>query len=155
MIRIVWGTGVAGTRKASFDSALADANLHTYNLRSLSSVIPADVPVRLTDTAPDLGPTGNAVDAVIARQTSPPGTRAAAGIAWVRDTDDTGIIYEAEDHDPETVRELLERGIEHGCAIREIEEPAPETKVVTAEPASEQYTTALVVAVYGESESLF
>jgi arginine decarboxylase len=67
MIRIVWGTGHAATAKASFDTALAEAGLHQYNLRTLSSVIPAEPEIELTETAPDLGPTGNALDVVMAR----------------------------------------------------------------------------------------
>lgn len=154
MIRLVWGDGTAGTAKASFDATLADANLHQYNLRTLSSVIPADATVDRVGTAPDLGPTGNAVDVVLARETSPPGTRAAAGLAWTRAADGAGIFYEAGDHDPETVRELLDSGIEHGCALRDIEEPTVERQVVTAGPSTDEYTTAAVLAVYGQSDSL-
>lgn len=153
MIRIVWGTGTAETRKASFDAALATANVHQYNLRELSSVIPATVELNICDTAPDLGPTGQVLDAVVARQTSQPGARAVAGLAWTRSEDGSGIFYEVEDHDPATVRKRLHQGIEHGCQIRDIE-PAVETKVVTAEPAPQEYATAAVLAVYGESEPL-
>jgi len=155
MIRLVWGTGNAATAKASFDMALAEAGIHQYNLRTLSSVIPAEATLELTDTAPDLGPTGNVVDVVLARQTSPPGARAAAGLAWALDDDGTGIFYEVEDTDPETVRELLKAGIERGCYIRDIDYSTVETKIVTADSTPDQYTTAVVVAVYGESESLF
>lgn len=153
MIRLVWGTGTASTRKASFDDALAAANVHQYNLRELSSVIPAGVTLELVDTAPDLGTTGSALDVVLARQTSPPGTRAAAGLAWTRTDDGSGIFYEVEDTDPDAVRNRLLRGIEHGCAIRGIE-PDVETKIVTADPSPDKYSTAVVLAVYGESEPL-
>jgi arginine decarboxylase (EC 4.1.1.19) len=70
MIRLVWGDGVGPTEKAAFDAALADAGLHQYNLRRLSSVIPADVTVESTGTAPELGPTGNVLDVVLAEQVS-------------------------------------------------------------------------------------
>lgn len=153
VIRIVWGTGQGATAKASFDTALAEAGVHNYNLRHLSSVIPADVPVAETATAPDLGPTGNALDVVLARQTSPPGTRAAAGLAWLRGEDNTGIFYEGSDHDPETVRERLAAGIDHGCSLRDIEGET-QSRVVTVEPSSESYTTAVVAAIYGQSEPL-
>ncbi|MFC7071668.1 pyruvoyl-dependent arginine decarboxylase [Halovenus rubra] len=153
MIRIVWGLGTAGTEKASFDEALAAANVHQYNLRELSSVIPASVSIDTSGTAPDLGPTGNALDAVLARKTSPPDTRAAAGLAWARSDDGPGIFYEAAGTDTESVRERLVHGVEHGCELRDMN-PDIETKVVTAEPAAEQYSTAVVLAVYGESEPL-
>jgi len=154
MIRLVWGTGHAATAKASFDTALADAGVHQYNLRELSSVIPAGVELRRVDTAPDLGPTGNAVDVVLARQTSPPGARAAAGLAWARGDDDTGVFYEVADTDPETVGELLRVGIERGCYIRDLDYAAVETEIVTADSAPDEYTTAVVLATYGESEPL-
>jgi arginine decarboxylase len=154
MIRLVWGTGHAATAKASFDTALADAGLHQYNLRTLSSVIPAGVELELVDTAPDLGPTGNALDVVVARQTSPPGARASAGLAWARGDDDSGIFYEVADTDPETVGELLRAGIERGCYIRDFDYGDVETKIVTADSAPDQYTTAVVVATYGESKPL-
>lgn len=153
MIRIVWGSGTARTAKGSFDAALAEAGVHQYNLRQLSSVIPADTPVRRVETAPDLGPTGNALDVVMARQTSPPGRRASAGLAWT-DREGAGIFYEVENHDPETVRELLKTGIERGCAIRDYDDPPIETKITTGDPATDQYTTAVVLASYGESEPL-
>jgi len=154
MIRIVWGTGHAGTDKGSFDAALADAGVHQYNLRKLSSVIPAGPELALLDTAPDLGPTGNALDVVLARQTSPPGARAAAGLVWVRGEDDSGIFYEAADTDPETVGELLRAGIERGCYIRDLDYGDIRTKTVTADSSPDQYTTAVVAAAYGESEPL-
>lgn len=155
MIRVVWGSGSAGTAKASFDTALAEANIHQYNLRELSSVIPADVPLEPVGSAPDLGPTGTVLDAVVARQTSPPGARAAAGLAWARDEDGAGIFYEVGNHDPETVAERLRTGIEHGCALRDIDTETVETQLVTADAAPQQYTTSVVVAVYGKSTSLF
>ena len=154
MLRIVWGVGHAATAKASFDTALAEAGIHQYNLRQLSSVIPAEVALELVGTAPDLGPTGQALDVVMARKTSPPGGPAAAGLAWVRGEDGAGIFYEVEDTNPETVRELLGAGIERGCYIRDLDYGDVETKVVTADSAPDEYTTAVVVATYGESEPL-
>lgn len=154
MIRIVRGDGRAGTAKASFDAALAAANVHEYNLRRLSSVIPAGVPVEVVGSAPDLGPPGNALDVVLAGQTSPPGARAVAGLAWARTDEGRGIFYEAGDHDPETVRERLRTGVEHGCRLRGIDADV-EMELVTVDPSPEQYATAAVLAVYGESESLF
>lgn len=153
MIRLVWGTGEGATAKASFDAALATAGIHQYNLRKLSSVIPAPVQIDEVGTAPDLGPTGHALDVVIARQTSPPGTRAVAGLAWLRGADGAGIFYEEAAHDEATVREQLRAGIEHGGSLREID-GTTHTRVVSAEPAAEADTTALVAAIYGDAEQL-
>jgi arginine decarboxylase len=153
-IHVVRGTGTATTRKASFDAALADAGVHQYNLRTLSSVIPAGATISIDGTAPALGPTGNALDVVLARQTSAPGARAAAGLAWVRDDDGTGVFYEAGDHDPETVAEVLRMGLEAGCELRAIEVSDPETEIVTADPSPDRYATAVVLATYGDSKPL-
>jgi len=155
VIRVVWGTGVARTAKGSFDRALAAAAIHQYNLRELSSVVPADADIEVVDTAPDLGPTGNVLDVVEARQTSPPGTRASAGLAWARGPGGDGIFYEATDHDPESVGELLRAGIDTGCSIRGFEDADVETRVTTADASPDRYSTAVVLAVYGESETLF
>ncbi|MFT4944521.1 MAG: arginine decarboxylase [Halovenus sp.] len=152
MIRVVWGEGVGPTEKASFDAALADAGLHQYNLRRLSSVIPGDTTVESAGTAPSLGPTGNVLDVVLAEQTSQPGARASAGLAWASNAGG-GVFYEVGDTDPETVAELLRAGIERGLALRNIDEPV-ETRVVTADPAPDQYTSAVVAAVYGQSSPL-
>ena len=152
MIRLVWGTGVGPTEKAGFDAALADAGLHRYNLRRLSSVIPADVAVEQTGTAPDLGPTGGALDAVLAEQTGDPGARAAAGLAWASEPSG-GVFYEAGGRDPETVAERLRAGVEQGMALRGIDPPV-ETRVVAADPVPEQHASAVVAAVYGESSPL-
>ena len=155
MIRLVWGTGQARTAKASFDVALFDAGVHQYNLRTLSSVIPAGVDFEVCGTAPPLGPTGDALEVVLARQTSAPGARAAAGLAWAQSADGSGIFYECGNHDPETVAELLETGIDRGCSLRELSTADVESKIVTADSAPDQYTTAVVLAVYGESRPLF
>ena len=155
MIRIVWGIGRGQTAKASFDGALFEANLHQYNLRQLSSVIPADVPLVEAESAPDLGATGNGLNVVMARQTSRPGARASAGLAWVRESPEgPGIFYEVDNHDPETVAERLRTGIEHGCELRGLDPEGTETKIVTADPVPDQYTTAVVIATYGQSEPL-
>lgn len=154
MIRVVWGTGAGHTAKGSYDRALAAAGIHEYNLRDLSSVVPAGATIETVETAPDLGPTGNVLDVVQARQTSPPGTRAAAGLAWARGEDGAGVFYEVGDHDPESVAELLRAGIETGCEIRDVEDAPVETEVIAADPTPDRYTTAVVVAVYGESDPL-
>jgi arginine decarboxylase len=153
VIHLVWGRGHAETPKASFDAALARAGVHQYNLRQLSSVIPAGPEIRHTGTAPDLGPAGNALDVVMARETSPPGTAASAGLAWT-DREGPGIFYEVADTDPETVRDRLQTGIERGCAIREYDPATVERKIISAEPDPDRYTTAVVLATYGTSESL-
>lgn len=153
MIRIVWGIGFGRTASSSFDAALAEANVHQYNIRRLSSVIPAGVDVEPVGTAPDLGPTGNSIDAAMAEQTSQPRHRASVGMAWARDgPNGPGIFTEISDYDPGTVEENLETGVERSCRIRNIEEPATDRKVVASAPSPDKYVTAVILAVYGESD---
>lgn len=155
MIRLVWGQGQAQTAKASFDVALADAGVHEFNLRTLSSVIPADVQLEECGTAPDLGEIGDALEVVIARQTSRPGARASAGLAWARrGGDGPGIFYECGNHDPETVTERLAAGIERGCRLRDMDPDDADTQIITADGAPDRYTTAVVLAVYGDGRPL-
>lgn len=172
MIRVAWGVGTAETPLASFDTALAAAGAHEYNLRELSSVIPAGVAIESPGRLPDLGPAGSALDVVLARQTSPPGEPAAAGLAWVRDpapgtdtdtdtdtgTDEqvgAGTFYEEEGTDPARVRERLRSGIAHGARLRNISGAEPVFRLVDSGSTSgDKYTTAVVIAVYGHGESL-
>lgn len=151
MIHVVDGEGAGPTEKAAFDAALAAAGLHQYNLRRLSSVIPAGTTVEVVGTAPDLGPTGAVLDVVLADQVGQPGTGVAAGLAWARDPSG-GVFYEVGGTDAERVTEQLHAGVEHGMELRGVDGPV-ETRVVTAE-AGERHVAAVVAAVYGEGSRL-
>jgi len=63
-IHVASGVGVADTAMASYDAALADANLHNYNLVAVSSVVPAKATVEAVDEVPDLGPAGDRLTVV-------------------------------------------------------------------------------------------
>lgn len=153
MIRIVWGTGYGPTPSASFDAALADANVHQYNLNLFSSVIPDGATVESVGSAPDLGAVGNKLNVAMARQTSKPRARAAAGIAWAREgIDGPGVFSEVHDHDVETVKSRLQSGIEKSCELRDISDPDVNSEVVVADSAGGEFATAVALAVYGESK---
>jgi arginine decarboxylase len=152
VIRIVWGGGGGPTATASYDAALADAGVHDYNLVTVSSVIPAGPPVEAVGTAPDLGPVGNRLTVVQGRATVEEGA-ACAGLGWLRDGDGSGVFYEASGTDPETVRETVEGGLDASCVLRDWTPTDRGGKYVTASDERE-YTTAVVLAVYGESEPI-
>ena len=156
LIRVVWGTATAPTAMASYDAALAEANVHNYNLVSVSSVVPADATVEAVGEAPDLGPAGQRLTVVEARATVAPGEdeRAVAGLGWARELDGPGIFYEAADTDPDAVRERIAAGLAAGRELREWEFEDEGTRVVTAEADPDAYTTAVVLAVYGGSVPL-
>lgn len=156
-IRVAWGSATGPTEMSSFDAALAEAGVHNYNLVTLSSVIPAEARLERVGTAPDLGPTGEALYAVVGRETLPPGAdgEACAGLGWVRSESGRGLFYEASGTDPEAVAEAVEAGLRRGMELREWtfrEEPEIVVESTPADPAD--HATAVVVAAYGGSESL-
>jgi arginine decarboxylase len=156
-IYVVRGVGTAATAMASYDAALAAANVHNYNLVRVSSVIPADATVEAVDTAPDLGPAGNRLTVVEARETVAAGgaETVAAAIGWTTGPG-PGLFYEAAGTDPAAVRERVERGLTAGRDLREWTFDTEEVVVATGDVSDERgtYTTAVALATYGESESI-
>jgi len=109
VIRIVWGTASESTAMASYDAALADANVHNYNLVSVSSVIPANATVEAVGGAPDLGPAGERLTVVEGRATVAPGRSepAVASLGWDREPGGPGIFYETSGTDPKAVKDRI------------------------------------------------
>ena len=155
-IRVVWGTGAGPTATSAYDAALADAGVHNYNLVTLSSVIPADVPLEVVGTAPDLGPAGNRLAVVQGRSTVGPEEEgpAAAGLGWAREASGRGIFYEAGGADPGAVRATIEDGLDRGRDLREWDFIDGDVVVREAPDGTDSYTVAVVCAVYGESTPL-
>lgn len=158
LVRVVWGTATGPTATASYDAALAAANVHDYNLVTVSSVVPADADVELVGVAPDLGVPGNGLTVVQGRSTIAPGESgvASAGLGWSRPREGAGLFYEAGGTDPEAVRERIEAGLEHGRSLRPNRDWTGEEGYRAAEIAGDpdRYATALVLAIYGESDPL-
>lgn len=164
LIRVVWGTAHAPTAMASYDAALAEANVHNYNLVEVSSVIPSTAPVEAVGTAPDLGPAGEQLTVVESRETVSEGT-AVAGLGWSSEPSGRGIFYEASGTDRADVKTRIEHGLDAGRTLRDWQFTDESHKTVTAtandesetqtaQPAKSEYTTAIVLAVYGESTPL-
>jgi arginine decarboxylase len=174
-IRVAWGTGSGPTETAAYDAALADANLHNYNLVAVSSVIPADATVEAVGTAPDLGPAGKRLTVVEASATRPGPGRVSAALGWTTGEGERepesegepgreegaetargpGLFYEAAgETDTEEVEERVQTGLAAGRELREwtfIDEQVRSVST-SAEPGT--YASAVVVAVYGESEPI-
>lgn len=163
LIRVVWGTAHAPTAMASYDAALAEANVHNYNLVEVSSVIPSTAPVEAVGTAPDLGPAGEQLTVVESRETVSEGA-AVAGLGWSSEPSGRGIFYEASGTDRRDVETRIEQGLDAGRALRDWQFTDESHKFVTAHandetetqttPPAGRYTTAVVLAVYGESTPL-
>lgn len=156
LIRIVWGTADGPTATASYDAALAEANVHDYNLVSVSSVVPANAAIEVVSAAPDLGPVGERLTVVEGRATVAPGeaATAAAALGWSREPDGPGLFYEASGTDPDDVADRVDAGLEAGKQLREWDFADGGRQVVAADADPERYTTAVVLAVYGESAPL-
>lgn len=154
-IRVVWGTGSGPTEVAAYDAALADANVHDYNLVGVSSVVPADATVEAVGTAPDLGPAGDRLTVVEARHTEAGPGRVSAGLGWATADGGPGIIYEAAGAtDEDDVRERLRQGLAAGRRLRDWEFTDEQFRTATARAEPGTYTTAVVLAVFGESEPI-
>lgn len=152
-IRVVRGVGRAETRMASYDAALAAANIHNYNLVSVSSVIPASATVEEVDAAPDLGPAGARLTAVEARATTGGVGTVSAGLGWATGPG-PGLFYEVAGEDPAAVRRRVEAGLETGRDLREWTFDDETVAVVTADADGGGYTTAVAVAVYGDADPI-
>lgn len=155
-IRVVWGTGRGPTATSAYDAALAGANVHNYNLVTLSSVIPAEIPLDVVGTAPDLGPAGNRLAVVQGLGTTGPDREslAVAGLGWAREESGRGIFYEASGTDPDAVRTAIEDGLDRGMDFREWSFVDRDVLVREAPAETDAHTAAVVCAVYGESSPL-
>ena len=153
-IYVVRGAGTAPTKMASYDAALAAANVHNYNLVAVSSVIPAEATVAEVDAAPDLGPAGNRLTVVQARATTGGVGTVSAGLGWTTGPG-PGLFYEASGENPDAVRRAVEEGLNAGRGLREWTFEGERVSLATAENDGEGYTTAVALAAYGPSESIF
>ena len=152
-IHVAGGVGVAPTEMAAYDAALADANLHNYNLMTVSSVIPADAELAVVDEAPDLGPAGNKLTVVQGKVVAEPDSdieRIATGIGWATGPG-PGLFYEAHGVDPAAVEHEIRCGLDAGCELREWTITDHDIELSTVEPRTGSYTAAVMLAAYGDS----
>lgn len=159
VIRVLRGTAAGPTALASYDAALAEANVHDYNLVRVSSVVPADARVEVLETAPDLGPAGNRLTVVEARSTLAPGETgpAAATLGWALPSEGPGVFYEDGGTDPAATRRTVREGLRAARELRADRDWAGGTeglRAASVDAAPDRYVTALVLAVYGESEPI-
>ncbi|MFC7082293.1 pyruvoyl-dependent arginine decarboxylase [Halorussus caseinilyticus] len=161
-IRVAWGTGTGPTEMSAYDAALADANLHNYNLVAVSSVIPADAEVEAVGTAPDLGPAGERLTVVEASATRAGPGHVSAALGWTAsegepdaDGSGPGLFYEAAgETDPEVVAERVRTGLAAGRDLREWTFTDERIETATIDPDAGTYASAVVIAAYGESEPI-
>ncbi|MEF8800146.1 MAG: pyruvoyl-dependent arginine decarboxylase [Halolamina sp.] len=151
IIHVVCGAGTGPTEKAAYDAALADVNLHNYNLVPISSVVPAEAEVVRVERAPDLGPAGNRLNVVQATATAVGPETVAAGVGWTTGPG-PGLFYEADAESEAEIIRQLERGLDAGRELRDWAFDHEETLVESAEATPGEHTCVVVLAAYGESE---
>ena len=154
-IRVVWGVGAGPTETAAYDAALAAAGVGDYNLRTVSSIIPSDVPVEAVGTAPDLGSIGGALTVVEARCVAPGPGRVTAGIGWSREPGGPGVFYEAagETGEPEIERRIRD-GLAAGRGLREWAFEGEAVRTTSAGVEDGRYGAAVVLAAYGTADRI-
>ena len=167
MIRVVWGTGTGPTasgrwRRSSTSprssSRAAAAGVENYNLTTVSSIVPPDVPVKAVGTAPDLGRPGNRLTVVQARATAEAGAPseapASAGLAWTVGPG-PGVFYEVGGaFDERECRRRLDEGLAAARELRDWDVEATETHTQTVMAPDEGYASAVVLGIYGASEPI-
>ncbi len=155
-IYVASGVGRGPTEIAAYDAALAEINLHNYNLVTVSSIVPDRASIQQVEAAPDLGPAGNRLFAVQSKAVAAPGdeTLIAAGLGWAIGSG-PGLFYEATGSDTESVRAELETGLTAGVSLRPWSCPDRGHEISVAAPARDQHVVAVVLAAYGDSEPMF
>jgi arginine decarboxylase len=147
-IDLVWGVGEGRTSLGSFDRALSEANIHNYNLVSLSSVIPKDAAV-VERGALEAGrwDVGDVLAVVMARETgSEPGETVAAGLGWLT-AEEGGVFMEHSCGTREECEHELLRNLEDARETRDWNWTGePRTKIVEA--TTEEVTSVVTAAVY-------
>lgn len=147
-IDLVWGIGEGRTSLGSFDRALSDANIHNYNLVTLSSVIPEGAEV-VERGALEAGrwDVGDVLAVVMAEKTgTEPGEKVAAGLGWMQ-AEEGGIFMEHSCGTREECEHELRRNLEDARETRDWNwQGDPQTKVLEA--TTEEVTSVVTAAVY-------
>lgn len=147
-IEVVWGVGDARTGLGAFDTALADANIHNYNLVYFSSVIPENTDVVELGRAERAYPVGEPVGVVLAKnESSRSSERIAAGLGWVH-AEQGGLFMESTAGSAPACRDDLEKKLADARDLRDWDWMTEET-VVVRETTVDDNAAVLVGAIYG------
>jgi arginine decarboxylase len=151
-IKLVTGIGTGPTKLSAFDSALNHAGVANYNLIRLSSIIPPDANIKVSDTPPTKlpGVWGDKLYVVMAEmRVDTPNTEAWAGIGWVQDKKTgKGLFVEHEGNSKHTVEEDIRQSLQALMATRNIDFGDIHMQVV-GRTCKHEPVCALVLAVYG------
>lgn len=151
-IEILSSHGTGKTENASFDNALSDINMHDYNLVSLSSVIPEGATIEQNERHNLRYPIGSVVACVMARNTSnKQGKSVCAGLGWCK-SESGGVFVEETSASREECSTIIDESL-RGCkSNRGDREWNSSGKKIEASKVGEDYTTVVVLALYGGIE---
>jgi arginine decarboxylase len=150
-IEVVRSVGMANTTLAAFDDALLKAGVGNFNLIRLSSVIPPETEISVSDGAADvMGDWGDRLYVVMAEQrVDRPGREAWAGIGWVQHEETgRGLFVEHEGISERHVRDDIERSLSALVEARPHVEFGPIQSAVQGAHCEGTPVCAMVVAVY-------
>ncbi len=155
IIKLSKGIGSGPTKLAAFDAALNHAGIANYNLLRLSSVIPPESQIQVSDKPlKDLpGNWGDRLYVVMAEQrVDTPNAEAWAGIGWVQDkATGKGLFVEHEGNSEKTVRRDIKQSLEALMATRNVDF-GPIHMEVVGKTCTHLPVCAMVVAVYQASD---
>ncbi len=155
IIKLATGLGSGPTKLAAFDSALNHAGVANYNLIRLSSVIPPNTEIQVSDKKLTKlpGEWGDRLYVVMAEQReSTPNKEAWAGIGWVQEKKTgKGLFVEHEGESEKTVREDIRDSLNALMATRNVDFGKVQMEVVGA-MCHRDPICAMAVAVYQASD---
>lgn len=150
-IKVSSGIGTGPTSLAAFDSALNHAGVANYNILRLSSVIPPNSEIEVSNkplkNLP--GEWGDRLYVVMAEQrVDTPNNEAWAGIGWVQDKKTgKGLFVEHEGLSEKKVRDDITQSLQALMATRNVNFGKIHMKVI-GRTCKHEPVCALVVAVY-------
>lgn len=154
-IQVTSGIGTGPTKLAAFDAALHHAGVANYNLIRLSSVIPPNAEIVVSDTPLTKlpGQWGDRLYVVMAEQRADtPNEEAWAGVGWVQDSKTgRGLFVEHEGMSEKKVRDDITQSLNALMATRNIDFGEINMKVV-GRSCKHEPVCAMVVAVYQSSD---
>lgn len=153
-INITAGTGVGTTELAAFDNALVNAGVANFNLIYLSSVLPPNSDVIVSDKP--VKPEGNWGDrlyVVIAqKRTSQRNKEVWSGIGWMQDPETKkGLLVEHQGHNEDEVRADIRNSLQ-GLAENRNMKFGPMHMHVVGKKCVALPVCALVIAVFEADE---
>lgn len=154
-IKVSSGIGTGPTSLAAFDAALNHAGVANYNLIRLSSVIPPETQIEVSDTQLNNlpGVWGDRLYVVMAEmRVDTPNNEAWAGIGWVQDEKTgKGLFVEHEGYSEKQVRDDITQSLNALMATRNVNFGKISMHIV-GRSCKHEPVCALAVAVYQSSD---